>query len=177
MARCLRRRARFGSPRVRGERLPAIRWTASVALLLLLPVAGIAQSDEGTTAVPRTPWGHPDLQGVWDYRTATPFERPEELGTTTVVEGADAEALIAWRHADDRAFEDRLLGADWSDHLEVGLAEGTRTSLIVDPANGRLPRLPNAEDTRAELLERWRAAHGPEDRLRTERCIMSKSAP
>ena len=31
-------------------------------------------------AVARTPWGHPDLQGVWDFRTITPLERPEELG-------------------------------------------------------------------------------------------------
>ena len=52
MARCLRRRARLGSPRVRGGRLPAIRWIASVALLLLLPVAGIAQSDEETAICP-----------------------------------------------------------------------------------------------------------------------------
>src|SRR5688572_19200355 len=30
---------------------------------------------------PRTPWGHPDLQGTWDYRTITPLERPRDLGT------------------------------------------------------------------------------------------------
>ena len=41
----------------------------------LISTAAPAQSD-----IPRTPWGDPDLQGVWDYRTITPLQRPEEFG-------------------------------------------------------------------------------------------------
>ena len=59
------------------------------------------------------------LQGVWDYRTTTPLERPEHLGTTAVVTGDAADALIEWRHRDNQAFQDQLLGADWSAHLDV----------------------------------------------------------
>ena len=48
-----------------------------VALLALSPPAVQAQSESG----PRTGWGDPDLQGVWNNATLTPFQRPVELGT------------------------------------------------------------------------------------------------
>ena len=48
----------------------------------LTVIAGVALSAVPVEAqnAPRTPWGHPDLQAVWDYRTLTPLQRPEELG-------------------------------------------------------------------------------------------------
>ena len=59
---------------------------AVIAIVSLTPVpaAGQAGSDSAQAAadagmMPRTPWGDPDLQGIWDYRTITPLERPEEL--------------------------------------------------------------------------------------------------
>jgi hypothetical protein len=57
-------------------------WCAVV--VILSAAAGAASpGGQGATseaATPRTPWGHPDLQGIWDFRTITPLERPEELG-------------------------------------------------------------------------------------------------
>ena len=53
--------------------------------------------------MPRTPWGAPDLQGIWDFRTITPLERPEELGDKaflTVEEAAEAEAAEIQRNID-----------------------------------------------------------------------------
>ena len=53
---------------------------------------------EQTDDVPRLPWGVPDLQGVWDYRTATPLERPEALAgkrTLSDEEAARFEAAFA----------------------------------------------------------------------------------
>src|SRR5688572_871148 len=50
----------------------------------LVGQAPAAPGGAGKTApapAPRTPWGHPDLQGTWDYRTITPLERPRDLGT------------------------------------------------------------------------------------------------
>ena len=82
-----------------------IPWILLVALLLLLPVAGVAQSDEGTTAVPRTPWGHPDLQGIWNNATTTPLERPSDLAGKeflTAEEVAGRDAQVAQTRSTDR---------------------------------------------------------------------------
>ena len=65
------------------------RWSIVAGLLLALPAAAVAQS-EGTT--PRTAWGHPDLQGVWDFRTITPMERPAELAGKEVLSEEEAAA-------------------------------------------------------------------------------------
>ena len=52
----------------------------SLGVVPLVPLAGQAQSGEPADwTPPRTPGGHPDLQGVWDYRTMTPLERPTSL--------------------------------------------------------------------------------------------------
>ena len=55
-----------------------------IAFLSLAPVLAAAQSTN-TTALPRTPWGQPDLQGVWDFRTITPLERPSDLAGKPVL--------------------------------------------------------------------------------------------
>ena len=64
-----------------------------IALVALTPVFAAAQSTN-TAAPPRTPWGHPDLQGVWDFSTITPLERPDDLAGKefwTEEEAADLE--------------------------------------------------------------------------------------
>ena len=179
MARCLRRRARLGSPRVRGGRLPAIRWTASVVLLLLLPVAGIAQSDEGTTAVPRTPWGHPDLRGVWDFRTLTPMERPPEFAAQEFF--TDQEAAQFVEASLQRFGQGSPLSASGGGDLGVEVTADRRTSLIVAPHDGRIPALtPQAEAVintprQRPVTERvvtGSVADGPEDRGLFERCLL-----
>ena len=145
--------------------------------LLAVPVAAIAQSDNGATKVPRTPWGHPDLQGVWDYRTSTPLERPEDQNAGTVLTD-DAAATFTQRQRDAAAARRvRSLNADWSDKWESGLA-GERTALIVDPPSGRRPPLtPEAEEQRLAWQARRSAVHGPEDRDPTERCIVRQAPP
>ena len=50
----------------------------TVLLVLATPIAAAAQATRGS-AIPRTAWGDPDLQGVWDYWTFTPLERPKEF--------------------------------------------------------------------------------------------------
>ena len=79
MARCRRRRALFGSERPGGKRGALLSRLTLIVLLLLLPVEGGAQSTD-TVETPRTPWGTPDLRGVWINSTLTPLERPIELG-------------------------------------------------------------------------------------------------
>ena len=152
----------------------------------------------------RTADGRPDLQGVWDFRTMTPLERPTELGEKAFLtdeEAAAQEAGVAARRA--RLLEPSEVrteplpagggGREVGGYNDFWLDYGTtivgdrRTSLIVDPANGRLPALtPEGEalrqvgslweDLPIEGLVRVRSAGTgsdyPEDRGLAERCLV-----
>jgi len=94
--------------------------------------------------MPRTPDGRPDLQGLWNFRTATPLERPAEFGGREFL--TDAEIAAVERQTAERLRVDgpkeTLLNTPpfW---LESGTrVVGTRrSSLIVDPRDGRLPAM------------------------------------
>jgi hypothetical protein len=95
--------------------------------------------------MPRTPWGDPDLQGTWDYRTITPLERAREFGTRELYTEDEKKALEtrAGRRMDGPPEEIRpgLTHAQyWTDPGRF-VADGYRTSLIVDPPDGRIPAL------------------------------------
>ena len=157
------------------------RWTIPAAIstfLLTLPVAG--QS-------PRTPDGKPDLQGTWSNATVTPLERPIELGNQQFFTKEQA-AQYAKNMVNNSNSDRRDGGAE----ADVGRAynnfwreSGTnvvptmRTSLIVDPADGRIPALtPDAQRKAAARAEarRLHPADGPEDRSLQERCILWPAA-
>jgi len=158
-----------------------IRWMVPAAIstfFLSLPVAG--QS-------PRTPDGKPDLQGTWTNATVTPLERPAELGKQQFFTREQA-AQYAKNVVDNSNSDRRDGGAE----VDVGRAynnfwreSGTnvvptmRTSLIVDPAEGRIPALtPEAQRkvaARAEATQ-LHPADGPEDRSLQERCILWPAA-
>ena len=148
---------------------------AAIAAVTLMPVFAAAQS--ANTTLPRTPWGDPDLQAVWDYRTLTPLQRPEELGDKAFL--TEEEAANLEQETVDR--NERLLNrapektaaADNVDRREDGtpgfynnfwLDRGTthvgtrRTSLVVDPPDGRLPSLTAAAQRRADSKEAQRIA-------------------
>ena len=156
-----------------------------VALIVLVaagvvavPGLGLAQSADGSpSAIPRTPWGRPDLQGIWDFRTMTPLERPEDHGGVAVL---DAEAAASFAQEQRDISVQRLaagLNADWIDKFDVGLSDG-RTSLIVDPPTGRLPGLtPAASVAQAAKRAARDALDGHESRDFIERCIVRQSAP
>ena len=102
-------------------------------------VAPAFASAQPADPVPRTPWGHPDLQGIWDYRTTTPLDRPEDQGAAVLAEEA-AEAFAQGQRDAAAARRVQTLNADWSDKWDLGLTGG-RTALIVDPPSGRRPPL------------------------------------
>src|SRR6476620_9131350 len=96
-----------------------------------------------TWVQPKTPWGDPDLQGIWPTgeMTGVPLERPVSLGeraTLTDEELAEKQAQI------QRRFQSFVIGA-WG---ESGKAQ-RQASLIVDPPNGRLPALTAEGETRS----------------------------
>jgi hypothetical protein len=99
--------------------------------------------------VPRTPSGHPDLQGYWTSLSFTPLERPEKFGTREFL--TDEELAQVFRAGVDRSYEFTFANsADTPvydatvyalDAWQNGVRPNRRTSLIVDPPNGRLPAL------------------------------------
>ena len=163
-----------------------------IAIVSLAPPSAAGQAaatgPESGTA-PRTAWGEPDLRGIWDFRTITPLQRPDELADKAVLtdaEAAEYQARTVARRYKDRRTEDGLsVEADvasaynhfWWDYGDT-LTEDKRTSLIVDPPDGRIPPYtPDGQrraDLRAEM--RRRPAHGPEDRNVWERCILGGNA-
>jgi hypothetical protein len=159
---------------------------AAAALMLVAwssPVSGQSNDGDPWTA-PRTPWGDPDLSGVWDFRTLTLLERPSELSGKDVLSEEDAAKYE--EEALQELDKDRRIGDGLTAEQDVRNAYnqfwwdyGTkltdnRTSLIVDPPDGRIPALTKAAKERAAARAAAldRPAHGPEDRTPWERCLI-----
>jgi hypothetical protein len=136
---------------------------------------------------PRTPDGHVDFQGIWNNSTLTPLERPSEFAGKLILTKSEAAAYEKQKiHLEDSDRRDGGADADvarayneafydrGSQLVEVDGAK--RSSLIVDPLDGRIPPLkPEArkrlEAARAEA--RRHPADSPKDRSPQERCIFS----
>jgi hypothetical protein len=150
-------------------------WLGVIGVLLAVVSAG-AQGPRP----PRTPWGDPDLQGFWSNATLTPLQRPPELGGKAFFTPEEAVTFERQRIAQtnaDRPLRPGEVGA----YNDVFFERGThgvktrRTSLVVDPPDGRIPALTPAAAELVAARERDSArspADGPEDRWLTERCIL-----
>ena len=155
-------------------RLVALMLVASTVILVTAAIParlrGQGQgSPRGAWTPPRTVDGKPDLQGVWFFGTLTPLERPANLAARTHLtdeEIADVEtrtAEAAGRNATFGFFGDN---AKYAFHK--------RTSLIVDPPDGKMPPLtPFGRERSIAHLKRISAVPtGPEDRSIWDRCIL-----
>jgi hypothetical protein len=138
-----------------------------------------SQADEPTSWVqPKTPWGDPDLQGIWntDNNFSVPLERPAEVADKEFLEGADLDRALATRaKLIDRVAEGEATGAGPSHWYENLGAKSRRSSLIVDPPNGRLPAFVPEYAARVAATQAARAGRGPADswldRSLWDRCI------
>ena len=160
-------------------------------------------SDAGKWEVPRTPDGHPDLQGNWTNVTLTPFEREEGRGPVFTWEEVEEierpgdecppnPGTVACGRADNQRDESlsdrvRLRGAEynevyWERGSRIAIVDGEpRTSLITFPSNGRIPELtPEGQRLREERQD-FRSQFGqydhPELRPLAERCLTSYGSP
>ncbi|MBI4520375.1 MAG: hypothetical protein HY701_06035 [Gemmatimonadetes bacterium] len=164
------------------RRAPAATVALAIATAALslgaVPVA--AQDPSGAPparAVPRTSDGRPDLQGYWTNDSYTPLERPVELGTKMFFTDEEAAAylkrnldLLHGQSRDNIHYDDAI----WQGENYQKLAH-VRTSLIVDPPDGRIPPLARegaARETRRVEASRHRGpADSAEHRSLAERCI------
>ena len=90
-------------------------WLGMVAVActvaVLGPVSALAQDDEGSWAVNRTPWGDPDLQGIWNSKTTTPLERPDtfegrEYLTDEEISTLEGDARRRFQEGDGAGLQD-----------------------------------------------------------------------
>ncbi|MCY4600043.1 MAG: hypothetical protein OXF27_09005 [Acidobacteria bacterium] len=148
---------------------------AAAVLPVLIGIAWVAPATlEAQSAAARTPWGDPDLQGLWTNTTTTPMERPDDLAekdTLSSEELAARDAEVAEAVSFDN-ISDGNVGAYNEFWVERG-ALITQTSLIVDPPDGKLP--PMTEDAQRksqQFIQRWIAPpESWEDMNLYDRCI------
>lgn len=149
---------------------------ALTAVVLLVPHGSAAQSED----VPRTPWGAPDLQGVWDFATMTPMERPEQFAGKATLTEEDAATVVEnankqWQRISEGGDDSTGTYDEFWFDAGTGVTEDRRTSLITNPSDGKVPPL---IPTAAERVAARRAylrdhpADSWEDRNIAERCIL-----
>ena len=158
----------------------------AVFMLLLSP---LAVSQPSAYEPPRTPDGHPDLQGTFTFRTLTPMQRPTELGERAVLTEEEAAEWAAFenRRQNRDLIIDSVGGAQYPpgviSYNEFWYERGDdtvvdrRTSLIVDPPNGRIPALTEeALQRRRDVSTMRELSLGPEARPYAERCIVTRTS-
>ena len=169
-----------------------------VAASMLLPLPVFAQAGQSVISM-RTPDGHPDVSGVFTFRTLTPLQRPVQFAgreNLTAEEAATFESSERTRQnrdlfdpetgAPNAGYRPRAEGGVLSYNefwyeRGIELTSDNRTSLIVDPPDGRLPRQTEAARLAAQQRRAYQEEHrydSYENRSMGDRCIMfSKSGP
>jgi hypothetical protein len=143
-----------------------------------------------TGGIPRTPDGHPDLQGVWTNATITPLQRPAKLAAKPTL--TDAEATEYEKHEEDELnkqdgqSDGPLIAAAGSSGTggynvlfvdrgtELARVDGVkRTSLVIDPPDGRVPPLTDEARKRISgMMRNFNKYDSVKDRPLSERCII-----
>ncbi len=169
------------------------RFSAAVLMLGLVGSAGFAAENY---VVPRTEWGQPDLQGVWNFSSDVPMERPARFGDRQFLTEEEVAEIRARRAALDASSDSALpiSGVDesyndfWIEN--AGIGDIVRTSHIIYPENGRLPPLvegaianqgmygggTTGESRPVRISAGGIGTDGPEDRGLSERCIIGFNA-
>ena len=120
-----------------------------------------AQQKGKPWTIPHPAWGDPDLQGTWTNETITPFERPVALADKPFLTPAEAAALEARAAGQRDGVDDApTRPGDVGSYNQAWFDSGTkvvstlRSSLVIDPPNGRVPLRPEAQKQRDEYIAR-----------------------
>jgi hypothetical protein len=157
----------------------------------IVPISAAGQTRAGSAKnwiAPRTADNQPDLQGIWTNGTITPLERPRELAEKaffTPDEAAQYEKQVRERNHGDRrdVNPDADLAVGYNDFWwdrGTKVVSTLRTSIIVDPPDGRIPALtPEAQKKAAARAEarKLHPADGPENMSLADRCIARPGPP
>ena len=160
-----------------------------VAVVIAVGLLGTMQASAQTDP-PRTAWGQPDLQGVWDFRSITPMQRPNDLADQeflTTEEAAELDQAAverdvqSWNREARRTEAGGNVGAYNNFWMDRGLKSvGTRrTSLIVYPPNGRMPSMTPSGQERAQARRDYAREHPADtwsDFSSGVRCILGFNA-
>lgn len=168
--------------------IPFTRCLKPAALALLISAANSAFAAESAYTAPRTEFGAPDLQGIWSIATQTNLERAERFGGKLVLSEDEAQrieaAVRAGFEASNRPSDPDRDAPDasnvggyntfWMDPGQrLAMVNGEiRTSIIVDPADGRLPYSEQGRANFAAAMQRRAGYDGPEIRPLGERCVV-----
>lgn len=163
--------------------------TARCLVLCLIPALGFAAEEYEN---PRTEWGLPDLQGVWNFASNTPMLRPARYGNRQFLTDEELDELEASLASQDNTSDAALqiTGVDESYNdfwvESAGLGEARMTSHLIYPENGRLPPLqPDAPRSNfasaparpvRSVLGILFGTDGPEDRTLSDRCLVGFNA-
>jgi hypothetical protein len=155
------------------------RLLAVMALLAAL-VAAASEAPAQRASVLRTPWGDPSFEGIWTNATLTVLQRPAELAGKEYFTPEEAAAFEKQRVEQtnaDRPLRPGEVGAYNDLFFERGThgVKSRRTSLVIDPRDGKIPPLTPEAQRQVDARQRETELHpadGPEDRWLTERCIL-----
>ena len=127
---------------------------------------------------PRTPWGDPSLAGYWSFAAYTPLERPEALADTPLYTREEAIEVFRQAVVSDASVDPATVHYDWTefglDNWQSPIRPNRRTSMIVDPPDGRVPALTPGGTGRLQAQQR---GHTLESRGLAERCILGNDGP
>ena len=146
---------------------------AAMSLAPALAIGQIRTAATGDRAPARTPWGDPNLQGVWNNNTVVPLERPDALGEKQAL--TDEEVAARFQENSDHLFSRREGDTGFYNEFWFEYGKDTnRTSLIVDPPHGKVPGLDQAAAGLAARRAAARFGANPaswEDLSLFDRCI------
>ena len=166
------------------------------AVFSVFSVIAVSATPATAQTAPRTAWGQPDLGGIWDFRTITPLQRPVDLADQaflTEEEAANleqqeveknirllnrpAERTVAANQVDSRS--DGTPGFYNNFWLDGGTRSTGRTSLVIDPPDGRIPAMTREAQRLSAAGREYRSGHPADswlDRTTADRCIVGFNA-